>query len=397
MTAAKDKLSFKNTAEIDRRVAEIEAQLDGGRFTLSEERQMLQEVSKLRKMRKALETLDGSGSDTASLRLRLDQVKLRQGDSDAALAAKKEEIAAVSRQLDELEGVRVAENAKRTDSRTEMDKLRQELDAEHAKKNAAYNEFREAKAAKQTAYLRMVARREEQARQEAIETEIDKIERAMGKLSTESVVDKKWNECTILLNFFLPFSPSTLNGGSAPTVAKSLAVDETKLRKPRAMDLSTVQVIRKRDQDDEECYFKPAKTAQKHKGSRAAETGTTNVATSAAPDLSRLPFHILAALTDMALPIPKNIDSDVPNLLKTLESRRSELQDHRDASIAEVDARRNALLQEIEVLRAKMESKDEQITAATIKKMEKEAAAAEDAEAAEDTANKTVSGDDAEN
>jgi hypothetical protein len=49
-------MSFKSTAEIHRRIHAIESTLKSGLFTLSEERQMLQEVAKLLKMRKASET-----------------------------------------------------------------------------------------------------------------------------------------------------------------------------------------------------------------------------------------------------------------------------------------------------------------------------------------------------
>jgi hypothetical protein len=369
-------MSFKSTAEIDGRIHDIESTLESGRFTLSEERQMLQEVTKLRKMRKALENMDGtSGNDVASLRLRLDQIKLRQGDAEARITAKKEEINAVNAQIDALNGIRAVEQAKRADSKTEIEGLRKELDAEYAKKKAAWDEYLQAKAAKEAAYHRMVAKKEEQARVNLIEDEIDELERKLGRLTSESVIDKKWNECTNLINFFLPFAPHVLESESGTTTASTAK----NIRKVDQIDLSKVQVLKKED----ECYFVSSKASKKQqKKSAASDSAVASEAPAA--DLTKLPFHILAALTDMTLPIPKSVENDLPDLLRTIQSRRNDLQEHRDASLAEMEQKRNVIIKEIEILRNKIESKDEQITASVVKKAEKAAASEETAVAQEE-------------
>ena len=365
-------MSFKSTADIDARIREIESTLESGRFTLSEERQMLQEVTKLRKMRKALENMDGSsGNDITSLRFRLDQIKLRQGDIEALITGKRDEINAVNSEIDTLNGVQAAEKSKRADSKTEIEQLKKELDLEYAKKKAAWDEYLQVKAAKEAAYHRMVARKEEQARVAAIESEIDVLERKLGHLTTESVIDKKWNECTNLINYFQPF----LKGSAAEETNKPGKPASAPVRNT-TVDLSKVQVLKKED----ECYFVPSKASKKQQKSTAA-------AASEDPDaeLAKLPFHILAALTDMALPIPKSVEKDLPDLLSTLQTRRADLQSHRDASLAEMEGKRNAISAEIEALRAKINSKDEQITASAVKKAEKSAAAAAESESAEVT------------
>jgi hypothetical protein len=369
-------MSFKSTAEIDGRIHDIESTLESGRFTLSEERQMLQEVTKLRKMRKALENMDGtSGNDVASLRLRLDQIKLRQGDAEARITAKKEEINAVNAQIDALNGIRAVEQAKRADSKTEIEGLRKELDAEYAKKKAAWDEYLLAKAAKEAAYHRMVAKKEEQARVNLIEDEIDELERKLGRLTSESVIDKKWNECTNLINFFLPFAPHVLESESGTTTASTAK----NIRKVDQIDLSKVQVLKKED----ECYFVSSKASKKQqKKSAASDSAVASEAPAA--DLTKLPFHIIAALTDMTLPIPKSVENDLPDLLRTIQSRRNDLQEHREASLAEMEQKRNVIIKEIEILRNKIESKDEQITASVVKKAEKAAASEETAVAEEE-------------
>lgn len=374
-TAAKEKLSFRSVADVDRRIQEIEKTLDTGRFTLSEEKQMLQEKTKLLKTRKALEALDGTGSDTASLRLRLDQVKLRQGDLEASITAKREEINAVSKQIDELNGVRAAEAAKRQDSRAELDRLKRELDSEYAKKRAAFEEYQQAKAEREAAYLRAVARREEQARREAIENEIDELEKQLGRLTTETVIDKKWNECTALINFFTPYLPKSAETESNNSTTASTA---SKLRQAPALDLSKVEIIRK----SEDCYYVPAKQRKGNKSS-SSSASTTTASSSNPSDLGKLPFHILAALTDMSLPLPNNVETDIPALLEVLNQRRNDLQSHREASVAEAETRRNEIMAQIAACRARIENKDEQITAAVIKKQAKqEAAATEETEVA---------------
>lgn len=381
VNAAKDKLSFKSTAEIDAKIRETEQTLESGRFTLSEERQMLQEVSKLRKMRKALENMDGNGgNDVASLRFRLDQIKLRQGDVEARITAKKAEIDAINAQIDSLNGVRAVEQAKRADSKTVIEGLRKELDAEYAKKKAANEEYIQAKAAKEAAYHRMIARKEEQARVDVIEAEIDELEKRLGRLTSESVIDKKWNECTNLINFFHPYAPHVLEASAGVAATKTTA--KVAPRKAEGIDLSKVQVLKKED----ECYFVPSKASKKQAKAPAVEDPNA--------DLAKLPFHILAALTDMSLPIPKSVEKDLPDLLRTVQSRRSDLQEHRDASLAEMDQKRNVIIKEIEDLRNKIDSKDEQITASVVKKAEKAAAAESDSL---ETAETTVEDEQAEN
>ncbi len=316
---------------------------------------MLQEKSKLLKSRKALEALDGTGSDTNSLRLRLDQIKLHQSDLDASITTKRDEIGIISKQIDEINGVRAVEVAKRQNSRAELDRLRRELDAEYAKKQAAWEEYLESKAAREAAYLRSVARREEQTRCEAIETEIDELEKKLGRLSTDGAIDKKWNECTALINFFTPYLPKAAvetTGGESTNA---------KIRQAPALDLSKVEVIRK----SEDCYYVPTKQRKGPKNSASTST--------ALPELNKLPFHILAALTDMSLSLPTNVETDIPALLETLNQRRCDLKSRRDASLAEADNHRNEILAQIAACRARIESKDEQITASVIKKQAKEA------------------------
>lgn len=362
VSAAKEKMSFKSTAEIDARILEIESTLESGRFTLSEERQMLQEVTKLRKMRKALENMDGtSGNDISSLRFRLDQIKLRQGDIEGLITGKRDEINAVNAEIDAVNGIQATEKSKRADSKTEIEGLKKELDLEYAKKKAAWDEYLQVKAAKEAAYHRMIARKEEQARVSAIEGEIDELERKLGHLTTESVIDKKWNECTNLINFFQPFLAS-----QDSTESKTKACPPAARVRSTTVDLSKVQVLKKAD----DCYFVPSKASKKQQKPAAAVSEESNA------ELTKLPFHILAALTDMSLPMPKSVEKDLPDLLSILQARRNDLQSHRDASLAAMEEKRNSIIKEIEALRAKIESKDEQITAAAVKKAEKAAAVA---------------------
>ena len=354
-------MSFKTTGEIDARIHEIESTLEGGRFTLSEERQMLQEVTKLRKMRKALETMDGTtGNDVTSLRFRLDQIKLRQGDIEARITGKRDEVNKVNAEIDALNGVHIAEKNKRADTKTEIESLKKEIEALYAKKKEAWDEFVQVKAAKEAAYHRIIARREEQGRVSAIESEIDELERKLGHLTSESVIDKKWNECNNLINFFAPYiSKDTITTvGDSESKPKAAAVTRN-----TTVDLSKVQILKKED----ECYFVPSKAKKQQKVAATEEPVS---------ELNKLPFHILAALADMTLPIPKSVEKDLPSLLETLQARRADLQSHRDASIADMENKRNAIIRDIETLRAKIDDKEEQITAAVVKKAEKAAAAA---------------------
>jgi chromosome segregation ATPase len=359
VNAAKDKMPYKSAAEIDARIADMEKTLESGRFTLSEERQTLQEITKLRKLRKTIDAMaSGTENDITSLRFRLDLCKSRQAEAETKIAVKREEIAKVNTEIDTLNGIRAAEKVKKVDTKTEVEKLRKELDAEYAKKKAAFDEYLQAKAAKEAAYHRMVARHEEESRVNEIEKEIDQLEKKLGRLSTESVIDKKWNECTNLINFFSPMAPQILATEPSALPTKNLRKIES--------TIDSKNIIKR--SNEEESYFVPSN----RKGKKSSSNTSNNPeASSSSDEINKLPFHILAALTDMALPVPKSIENDLPELLKTVQARRNDLQVHRDASLAEMEAKRSEILQEIEELRAKIENKDEQITASVIKKAEK--------------------------
>lgn len=341
VTSQKDKLPYKSAADIDRLIAEYEKQLETNAFKLAEERQILQEVSKLRKAKKALQSLDGSGSDMGSLRLRMDSLKSKLQERDNMFEALKAQQDAISEELGKLDGVRAEHQAKGADRQKQLDSLKKDLDKEYDNRRKAYAEHKESRRLAQAAAIKAQAHRQEYQRRQEIEKEIDQLESKLSRLSSDSVADRRWNECTNLSAFFSTFLPKTTEdkpSESQPT------------RKPGMPSSDEFEVLKSKYERDEEFSFMGLKAIQpKSKGKKV--TGSKQ---SPNQDLSRLPISILAALADMSLSPPSDL-AGVGTLLKLLGERKSALQSDRASSQAILAVKQEQIVDQINELKAKLE------------------------------------------
>ena len=293
----KDKLPYKSVADIDRLVAEYERQLETNSFKLAEERQILQEVSKLRKAKKALQSLDGTGSDMGSLRLRMEALKGKLQERDDMFEALKAQQDAISEQLGKLDGVRAEHQAKGADRQKQLDSLKKDLDKEYENRRKAYAEHKESRRVAQATAIKAQAHRQEYQRRQEIEKEIDQLESKLSRLSSDSVADRRWNECTNLSAFFSSFVPKTEED-------KPVESSESQsIRKPGAPSSDEFEVLKSKYERDEEFSFMGLKAIQP-KSKPKKVSGSKQ---SSNQDLSRLPISILAALTDMSLSPPSDL------------------------------------------------------------------------------------------
>lgn len=366
ISAQKDKLPFKNPAEIDRLIAEYEHQLETNAFKLSEERQILQEISKLRKAKRELKSIDGSGSDIGHLKLRLDALRGKLQERDDSLDALRAHQESFSEALRKLDGVRSDQQAKSATRQKQIEALKRELDDEYGKRRTAYAEHKDARRAQQATALKAQARREEMRRRQEIEDKIDELERKLGRLTSDSDVDRRWNECTNLTAFFSAYLPKP-EAVSAPEASASKTS-----RQPEAHNEDLVALKPKSERDEEFTFMgiKAKKLVKPKKESANAPP------TSGQPDLSRLPMPILVALADMSFVPPTSL-ADVDKLLKALDARKGSLESGRAASQAALADKQQAISNEISALKAKLEE-PVKISAAAMRR--KEAAADEEEE-----------------
>lgn len=371
VNAARDKLAYKSPAEITRRIAELEQDLERNAYKLIQERAILQEVSKLKKAKKELEALDTAGSDSLNgQRARLDVIRAKLAGLDAELNALKPAIDTCLADIRRLDGLKEEAKARGQERSKRLDVLRAELDNLYAKRKAAFAERAAERTAQQAAYARQQARREEQKRLDAIQDQIDDLEKQLSRLATPSAsseADRRWAECTNLEAYFGPFAKQqTSPNNNAPSGTETKKADSSSSTTVAKVE---GEVLKSKGERDAEFVFmgakvQPAGTKKHHQSASGKSSGHT-----AEILPSKLPMAILGALADFGMTPPQDIAS-VKTLLMALDAKKSSLAAARAQSQATREAKQAELMTRIQVLRVQLEDPSAVIKAADLKKLD---------------------------
>ncbi len=344
---AKDKLPFKTVPELEARIAQYEAQLESGNFKLSEEKQIVTEISKLNRAKKALLNLDSNsnGNDVLSMKARADNLHEKIKARDEQLDTFRSKIDAISSKLDELNGVRKAEKVSKEERQAQIDKLRKELDEAFESRRKTYEENKAQRAAAFEARLKREVRFKEERRCAEIQEKIDDLEERLASYNPESILDKKLAECNNMMSFFAqltlteqPSAKAAEVSSLAAPVGRNVEVSE---------DLTKFEVVKK---DDNDSFFVGGAT--KKKGSKKASNSSDS--------LGKLPIHVLAGLSDLNLAIPSSTDQ-VPILLDALSKVKTAINEKKSELEAsgehQVDPKQKALMDQIAALKLELATK----------------------------------------
>lgn len=335
---AKDKLPFRTINEMEQRVAELEAQMESGQFKLIEEKQILAEISKLKKARRALETIDGSSSDLGTLKLRLDKLKMDLVAIDDQVAPLKAQSEQVSRQIDELSGSKKEAQNAREDRQAAIDKLKKEINAYYQERRVAYDEYKAAKKAQADARLKRDARRVEYEKRHELEEKLEALEEKLLAFNPETAADRKIAECNNLKAYFQEMIGSKSESSEADVKKLEAGVRKVELSEELA---DAVPIGKKQDF----CFVAPRSKKAVKNHNQAGPTPSSDPATLS----KRLPFHIISALSDLSLPIPVSV-ADVPALFTALDAQKTFLATKNDTAAAEKEKQRQAIVAQIEEL-----------------------------------------------
>lgn len=351
---AKDKLPFRTIPEMENRVSQLEAQIESGQFKLIEEKQILAEISKLKKMRRALETIDGSSSDVGTMKLRMDKLRTQVSEKDDAINEIKAKLDEVNKKIDEMNGSRAEAQAARQDRSATIDRLKKELDKLYQERRAAYEEYRTAKKAQFEAREKRDAKRAEYERRRGLEDKLEELEERLLAFNPETATDRKISECNNLRAFFAELTgmeTSSVPGSVEATVAKTTeGIRQVKL----SSDLAGAEVIRK---DDDEYFFAPKKRSNNAGKTMPGAASGAAVPSAMAPGTllaKKMPYHIMSALADLSLPIPTAV-SDVPALFRAIDAKKEALSNKQDDAAGEMEEKRAALKEQIEALKKELE------------------------------------------
>jgi len=367
---AKDKLRFKSVPEIEARIAQYDQQLEEGRFALSEEKHIIQEISKLNKAKKALLALEAPSAagaksqDLGVMKLRLEQlqdkIKVRDMETDTTRA----HIDALSAQLDALYASAGTARISYEERQAQFSKLRAEMDECYETRRRTFTENKARREAAYEARLKRDAKREEEDRREGIMERLADLEERLAAHNPESMMDKKLAECSNMIAFFKNLSGTAATEQATKDIASKLAAPVGRTVTASA-EIAALEVVKK---DDADAVFFGAAPKGKKKGPKAITSTNSSIdhASTVSAPLGKLPIHVLAGLTDLNLAIPSTHDQ-LPILLAalhtvqvTIQAKKTEMEAAGQADAAkdeEMDPKMKSLVEQIAALKIELETK----------------------------------------
>ncbi|KAI9207171.1 uncharacterized protein BJ171DRAFT_493808 [Polychytrium aggregatum] len=159
--ASKNKLGFKSAADIDAQIADLEKQLQAGRFSLNEEKKVVSDISQLKKSKKVFEGFDSQQTSVDQDQQTIDQLRKRLDELDPKRTSVNDAYTVTRSELNALN----SEKQKEWDNRNSLFEAKKEA---KAKLDAEFNKLREVKAAfKQQRDVFYTQQREDHARRQA--------------------------------------------------------------------------------------------------------------------------------------------------------------------------------------------------------------------------------------
>lgn len=266
---ARSRVSFKNVDDIDREIARLEAQVNGGMMKLVDEKKALAEISSLKKQRKGFAAFDDAQKGIDEIKAKIKDLKDSLDDPEAkALSAKYDEIQA------ELNAIK-AEQDEAYKGITTLREQREKAYAEQQEKYLAVKKVKDDFYHQKKAFqnyefeARQRARERQKAERENYEREKrkERAERMLAEARDPAYMDEI-RRAESLLHYLDPSTTTT----AAPLVAPS-GLSAAPQRTVDASDIKGTRVVRKDERDDS--YFMGT-------GGKKGKKGRKNVAESPA-------------------------------------------------------------------------------------------------------------------
>ncbi|KAI8057968.1 hypothetical protein BDF22DRAFT_663093 [Syncephalis plumigaleata] len=310
LRAAKDKTPYKNVSEIDAEINKLEDIIQGGRLKLVEEKRAINDITSLRKSRRAVETFEQQQQVIDEEKKRADEVRKQlDAHNNKALSDRYTEIQA------ELDKLNKANDADRDQRRTlfgQRDEIQKELDELYNSRRALITNYREANDLYYQWQQEDRVRRAEAARtrrhrehEEQIEAEIKEIlEMADAPAYILRLKDK---------------TSANVADTNATPVGGKLEVRriDSSDNAPKGM------MLKKKSERDEDDYFVGKK--QSAKKSQAANASAPRKEAAVAP--FKLPLSVMERFWGIKVDVPTSRD-DVSKALEAVQARKQWYLEH---------------------------------------------------------------------
>lgn len=336
MQATRSKATYKSPADIDSAIARLNAQVDSGSLKLVEEKKALNEISTLRKSRRAVEAFAKQQEEIDAERDRLEKLRSQLDDPESRAMSKRfdeirTELDALKAKAEQSGTSRQQLMDKRKDLQAKLDSLwngRRARQAEFRSENDAYNAKVRVEREKRNEKYKEERAAEEQRRRREEEV-------TMREEAALPAYGKEIEDCEVLIRFFALKSSNGASGESAEEDISKKDLEGVKpleLRKIETDDAFAGATIAKKkgQQSDEEGYFvggaKKGKGKKKNKGTLLSLGEETNGSAEATPTTKEAPLNIplpmLSGLLTLNIPPPTSA-SDVGRVVENLRLKKA--------------------------------------------------------------------------
>lgn len=264
---ARSKVSYKSVEEIDKKIKDLESEVDRGQMKLVDEKKALADITSLRKLRKNFSAFDNDQKAIDDLKAKIKEIKDSMEDPEAK--AMSEEYNKIQAELDTIKAEQDSVYKNLSALRKERDDLRNKQQATwEAVKKCKDDYHTQRKAALAWERQAREKRREREQEEREKYNKERKMARAQQMLAEASdpAFAEEIRRADNLARFF---DPSHVAEAKTPLLAdKGLAASAQ--RKVDASGFEGMKLVRKEDRDDD--YLPAAKKGKKGKKSHAAET-----------------------------------------------------------------------------------------------------------------------------
>ncbi|KAG6900963.1 hypothetical protein C0993_004400 [Termitomyces sp. T159_Od127] len=279
LQAAKGKVPFKNVAEVDAHIKNLEKQVESGTLKLADEKRALADISTSRRSRRIVETFQADQESIEADRAKVEELRKQLDDPD--FKATSDRYDAIKVELDALKKESDDAYAGRTKLFEERDGIQAQLNALFNQKREHATQYREANDTYWNKVNEDRARRAEKARAQRAAEEAQKKAEVAERLLDEAKVpayQAQIEDCKTLIDFLSGKTTGNVTYKSTPLVEKNEIAGVAKLDVRQVEAVPEGSIVRKKKGEDEETYFVGGKGKSKGKKSaKKQKTSTTNL------------------------------------------------------------------------------------------------------------------------
>ncbi|KAJ4478103.1 hypothetical protein J3R30DRAFT_3657430 [Lentinula aciculospora] len=317
LQAAKGKISFKSTAELDAHIKDLEKRVDSGTLKLADEKRALAEITSSNRSRRTLnafqsdqESIDADRAAVAELRKQLD---------DPDFQAVSDRYDKVKLELDELRKEEDVLYSNRSKLFEERDSIQAQLNTLYNEKRESTQNFREVNDRYWNKLNEDRARRAERLRTQRAAEELQKKQETAQRLREEAeapAYQTQIEDCQTLIDSLSGKTSGNVTLKSAPLVEKQVVAGVSKLDIRKVEAAPEGVVVRKKKGEHDDSYF----VGGKGKGKGKKNGPKTNGSAENSSQLN-LPFATLSALLNFSIPPPTS-NADIPRVVENLKTKK---------------------------------------------------------------------------